>query len=154
MMATYCYPASLDGQQVHAWTRLSVRGLADLPAVLQRVAADVQASGGDAEDSVAVVAALTEAVVNAVRHGHGGDNSKVVRVCYHITRGHWLAEVVDQGRGFCPDRFLARPAAEVDPGRGRGIGRMRRSLSWLRYSRGGTRLTLCKRLGAAARPIA
>jgi serine/threonine-protein kinase RsbW len=150
MMATNRWFEPFDRprqQPTKGWSRHSVSALGDLPALLDRVVADVRAAGADSRDETTVTVALTEAVINSLRHGHGGDPAKAVRVCYHITRGHWLAEVVDQGKGFFPQRCLSRSGPQADPGTGRGIPLMTRCLSWLRYTRGGTRVTLCKRLG-------
>jgi serine/threonine-protein kinase RsbW len=97
-------------------------------------------------DIFGVRLALEEALVNALKHGHRCDPSKVARVRYQVTDERVLLEVEDEGPGF-------DPAAVPDPltadglGRpsGRGLLLMRHYLSWVRYNRRGNRVTLCRR---------
>jgi lipopolysaccharide/colanic/teichoic acid biosynthesis glycosyltransferase/anti-sigma regulatory factor (Ser/Thr protein kinase) len=138
MMATNRWIQPLVNRQSHEhhWIRHSVTTLSDLPAVLDAVVEAVRAAGGSLREQFAIRLVLEEAVVNALRHGHRDDDGKVVRLCYQITKRHWLAVVSDEGTGFPVKRVLQEP--------GRGIALMRRYLSWLCYSGPGNRVTLCK----------
>jgi anti-sigma regulatory factor (Ser/Thr protein kinase) len=88
--------------------RLSLFSLHDLPNLLSRILDVMKQAGYGAADSYAVRLALEEAAANAVKHGHGHDLSKQVRIWWTITP-EWVRLVVeDEGRGF-------DPAAVVDP---------------------------------------
>jgi serine/threonine-protein kinase RsbW len=95
---------------------------------------------------------LEEALVNALRHGHGLDPTKVVRVRYHVAADVVLAEVEDEGPGFDPravpdplkDENLERPS-------GRGILLMRRYMTSVEHKGRGNHLTLCLRRSGVAR---
>ena len=90
--------------------------------------------------------AVEEAIVNGLKHGHGYDPSKEVRVRYHVTENCAFFEVRDQGPGFDPGDVpdpldpenLERPS-------GRGLFLMRTYMTWIRYSDSGTCVSLCKR---------
>jgi serine/threonine-protein kinase RsbW len=124
---------------------LSLRSRAEVPAALDRVAAAMGAEGFPARDVFAVRLSLEEALVNALKHGHGDDPAREVRVRYRVTSEQALVEVEDQGPGFDPDGVpdplseegLARPS-------GRGLLLMRHYLSWVRHNDRGNCVTLCK----------
>ena len=125
---------------------LAVRSTADVVPALDAVAAAMERQGYPSRDVFGVRLALEEALVNALKHGHGYDPAKRARVRYRVTRRQVLAEVADQGPGFdlaaVPDPLtadgLGRPS-------GRGLLLMRHYLSWVRYNRRGNRVTLCRR---------
>jgi serine/threonine-protein kinase RsbW len=92
--------------------------------------------------------ALEEAMVNAVKHGHGGDTTKQAMLRYRLTAAQLLAEVEDQGPGFNP-ADVPDPLAPENlerPG-GRGLLLMRRYMTWVRYNAAGNCVTLCRRRG-------
>ena len=124
----------------------TVRTASDLPAVLNGAAAAMAWHGYAAKDVFGVRLALEEALVNALKHGHGYDPAKRALVRYRVTRQHVLAEVVDQGPGFDPSE-VADALSPEGLGRscGRGLLLMRHYLTWVRYNRTGNRVTLCKR---------
>ena len=89
--------------------------------------------------------AIDEAITNAIQHGHGGDLSKRVKVCYVVTPIQVVAEVEDQGPGFDPG-CLPDPR---DNGRrelpgGRGVFLMRAYMTWVHFNDRGNRVVLCK----------
>jgi len=87
------------------------------------------------EESLALRHSLHEAVVNAVRHGNGGDSSRHVRICYRFLNNDVFIEVEDEGRGF--DRSsVADPTTDenrVRPG-GRGLLMMRHFMNSVEYN--------------------
>ena len=101
--------------------------------------------GYSSRDCAGVRLALEEAVVNGLRHGNGGDPARRVWVRYHFRPDSLLAEVEDEGPGFDP-RLVPDPtlSENLDRPGGRGLLLMRHYMSWVRFSRRGNRVTLCK----------
>ena len=114
--------------------------------LLDEVAATMTALGYTPREVAGLRLGLEEAVVNGLRHGNGGDPSKRVVVRYCVTAEEVLAEVEDEGPGFDADR-VPDPTLPENLGRpgGRGLLLMRHYLTWVRFSRPGNRVTLCKR---------
>ena len=127
-----------------------VRTAADLPRVLDAVEAAMGRRGYPVRDHFGVRLALEEAVVNALKHGHGGNPTLAARVRWRVTAGEVLAEVQDEGPGFDPEG-VADPCDPANVGRpcGRGLLLIRHYTTWSRYDRGGTRLTLCRKRSPA-----
>src|SRR6478609_7365272 len=73
-----------------ALARLALSGLADIVSLSEELLADLKL-------------ALTEAVSNSVRHAYA-DGSGFVSIGYELTGDTLAVEVVDDGRGFDPDR--------------------------------------------------
>jgi CheY-like chemotaxis protein/anti-sigma regulatory factor (Ser/Thr protein kinase) len=124
---------------------LNIHALADLPLVLDPVVQAMKRLDYPEKDIFAVRLALTEALVNAVRHGNQGDPGKQVRIHYRITSEEVCAEVEDEGKGFdpaavpdptCPERL-------EQPG-GRGLLLMRHYLSSVQYNQRGNVVLLRK----------
>jgi serine/threonine-protein kinase RsbW len=130
-----------------------LRYLADLPPCLDAIADTMAGQGYSAADTFAVRLALQEALVNAIKHGHGCDPTKVVRVSCQVTEDQVLAEVQDEGIGFDPTEVADPTTAENrDQPAGRGLFLMRQLMTWVRYDRQGSRVTLCKRRSPAESP--
>jgi len=89
--------------------------------------------------------ALEEAVVNAIKHGHGYDPSKTVRVRLRVTAEDVLIDVEDEGPGFDP-ADVADPCEPENLERscGRGLLLIRHYMTWVRYNSRGNRVILCK----------
>ncbi len=70
--------------------------------------------------------ALVEILLNSIRHGNRSDQSKLVRIGYHVDEVKMLVGILDEGAGFDFSRIGA-PQAENDPlspeGRGLRIAR-------------------------------
>jgi serine/threonine-protein kinase RsbW len=73
-----------------ALARLALSGLADIVALPDELLADLKL-------------ALTEAVSNSVRHAYA-DGAGFVSIAYELTGEALVVEVVDDGKGFDPDR--------------------------------------------------
>jgi serine/threonine-protein kinase RsbW len=93
-----------------ALARLALTGLADIVAVSEESLADLKL-------------ALTEAVSNSVRHAYA-DGAGIVSIGYELTGDALAVEVVDDGRGFDPDRPPALEGEELTEG-GLGIAIIR-----------------------------
>jgi serine/threonine-protein kinase RsbW len=134
-------------------THFFLRYLADLPPCLDAVAEELAGHGFPAADIFAVRLALQEAVVNAIKHGHGHDPRMVVRTRCRVTDDQVLAEVEDEGTGFDPTEVSDPTAPENlgEPG-GRGLFLMRQCMTWVRYNSQGNCVTLCKRRSPAESP--
>ncbi|MEM1062536.1 MAG: ATP-binding protein [Planctomycetota bacterium] len=102
--------------------------------VQEEIVAKIEAYGFSARDVFGLRLAMEEALMNAIRHGNGGDRSKQVRVWYEYVDGCASVRVEDEGPGFDPsdvpdptlDENLERPG-------GRGIMLMRNFLDEIRY---------------------
>jgi serine/threonine-protein kinase RsbW len=96
-------------------------------------------------DIFAVRLALEEALVNALKHGHGYDPTKVVHFRHKVTVDEVWLEAEDEGSGF---KVSAVPDPRLPVNRERSCGRglllMRHYLSWIRYNDRGNCVTLCK----------
>jgi serine/threonine-protein kinase RsbW len=93
-----------------ALARLALSGLADIVALPDEQLADLKL-------------ALTEAVSNSVRHAYA-DGTGFVSIAYELTGDALVVEVVDDGKGFDPDRPPPLEGEELTEG-GLGIAIIR-----------------------------
>jgi len=93
-----------------ALARLALSGLADIVALPDELVADLKL-------------ALTEAVSNSVRHAYA-DESGFVSIVYELGGNELAVEVVDDGKGFDPERPPALEGEELTEG-GLGIAIIR-----------------------------
>ena len=93
-----------------ALARLALSGLADIVTLPDELLADLKL-------------ALTEAVSNSVRHAYAG-GAGFVSVAYELGGNALAVEVVDDGKGFDPDRPPALEGEELTEG-GLGIAIIR-----------------------------
>jgi serine/threonine-protein kinase RsbW len=124
---------------------LVVRTGPDLEPLIDTILSAAERVGYTLRERFCVRMAVEEAVINAIRHGHGGDTSKPVRVHYRVTPAELLAEVEDEGPGFRPADVPDPCAAEyVGRPHGRGLKLMRYYMTEVRYNDRGNRVTLRK----------
>jgi serine/threonine-protein kinase RsbW len=127
------------------WHEVRLSHSEEVVPVLEMVLAAMADCGFSPREQRDLRLALEEAVVNAIKHGNGGDPSKAVRVRYRVNIREALAEVQDQGPGFDPDALPDPTAVEnLDRPSGRGLLLMRHYTTWVRYHGSGNRVTLCK----------
>jgi len=128
-----------------------VRSTADLCAALDAVSEVLNAHGYATRDAFGVRLAVEEALVNALKHGHGYDPTKVVRLRYRVAADEVWVEVEDEGAGF-DHRRVADPRLPINWSRpsGRGLLLMRHFLTWVRFNDQGNCVTLCKARAAGA----
>jgi len=93
----------------------------------------------------AIRLALEEAMVNAHKHGNGGDPRKQIAVSYEVGRKRTVVRVCDQGRGFDP-RMVPDPTApeRISLPNGRGIMLMRAYLDEVVFNEQGNEVQLVK----------
>jgi len=141
-------PSSADAAD--AWRRHTLTATREIAAAVGPILESLNRLGYAESDIFAIRLALEEALANAVKHGHGGDPSKQVRLRYQISEERFLAEVEDQGAGFDPSA-VADPLDPAHWGRdgGRGVFLMRHYMTAVCYNRAGNCVTLCKRRGPA-----
>ncbi|MDA0290546.1 MAG: ATP-binding protein [Cyanobacteria bacterium] len=88
---------------------------------------------------------LQESLVNAVRHGNGGDPLKILRVRRILMPRWFVWQVQDQGIGL-PHKFRnARLPDCPDALSGRGLYLMQQCFDDLRWSPRGNRVQMAKR---------
>jgi serine/threonine-protein kinase RsbW len=118
-----------------ALARLALSGLADVIALSDEVLADLKL-------------ALTEAVSNSVRHAYA-DGRGFVSIVYELSERALAVEVLDDGRGFDPERPPALEGEELTEG-GLGIAIVRTIADEFELHSGpgvrGSRLRFVKRL--------
>lgn len=113
--------------------------------LLERMASELRDAGFSRRDVGAIELAVTEALVNAVRHGNGNDPERWVSIAYSISGTGFEIEIEDEGRGFVrqdvPDPTLMenlwRPC-------GRGLLLMRSLMSEVEFNELGNRVMLRK----------
>ncbi len=142
---SYPPPASwkFEEERLHA--------LADIRPKLQTLTDEMLQWGFHYTEIFCVRYAVGEALHNAIKHGHRGDESKTVRLNYLISPEYVLAEVIDEGPGFnpkcIPNPFAARQQGQVAR---QGLFFMSLFMSWVRFEGRGNRVTLCKMRAASA----
>jgi serine/threonine-protein kinase RsbW len=99
----------------------------------------------DEHERFSVSLALTEAVVNAIRHGNLQDLNKQVRVTCKLSRRRLLIEVADQGPGFDPSRVPDPTAPDrLEIPSGRGLMLMRSYMNRVQYNDRGNAVVMEK----------
>src|SRR5262249_34963415 len=133
------------GWQSLAWERCLVRTAADLDSLLDHVLDQLSRHGFSRKEQFGVRLALEEAVVNGIKHGHGGDPAKAVQVGVHVEDAFLVLPVQDEGPGFNPDRVAAPLADEnIDRPCGRGLCLMRHYMHGVKYNAQGNGVLMCK----------
>ncbi len=126
--------------------RVEANSLAALRPAFEKLECWMCVLGYPRRDCVAIILAAREAVLNAIRHGNGGDRSKRFRLRYLVRPAEVLVEVEDEGYGFDPDCAPdALQAWEDQQPRGRGLFLMRSYASWICFNPTGNRVTICRR---------
>jgi serine/threonine-protein kinase RsbW len=135
--------------------RLSISSVQQLPDLLENVIRAMGRVGYGVADNFAVRLALEEAVVNAVKHGHGHDARKQVRIWWAVTASAVRLVVADQGSGFdraeVPEAFLPE---NLERPCGRGLLLINTYMTWVRFNRRGNCVAMCRRRTKEASCIA
>jgi anti-sigma regulatory factor (Ser/Thr protein kinase) len=119
----------------------------EIPKLTDGVTHVLQEKGWPEADVMAVELALQEAVANAIRHGCGGDASKVLQCAVTCDdAGEIMITVRDPGTGFDP----AKVANPLDPvnllkSSGRGIFLINGLMDDVQFADGGRELQMRKR---------
>jgi serine/threonine-protein kinase RsbW len=131
--------------------RLDIASRLDLLEVVQTVLNHLSALVGFDEEALHYMSvALRESVVNAVKHGNRGDESKRVGVEFILGPGSLEFRVQDEGGGFDPGQ-VGDPVAPENLLRpdGRGIFFMKSFMDEVSYSfpaKGGTVVRMLKKV--------
>jgi len=129
------------------WTFKGVRlhSIREVRPNLEALTAEMLRWGFHYMEIFCVRYAIGEAIFNAIKHGHQGDESKTVQLNYMISADYFLAEVMDEGPGFdhgsVPNPFAAREKGQGAKG---GLFFMNLFMTWVRFDGRGNRVTMCK----------
>ena len=97
---------------------------------------------------------LQEALVNAVRHGNGGDPAKCLRIRRIETPGWLIWQVQDQGPGLPPEARRSQLPTAPEAEAGRGLFLIHHCFDDVRWSARGNRLQLAVKRVAPQAPLA
>ena len=118
-------------------------------AIRGRIAAFARAAGAGEGDLSELLAALGEALANAIEHS---GTTEPIEVSAWVAGDDLTVQVVDHGTGFIPDPIVPpRTPREVLAERGRGLLIMSRCADAISVESGpgrGTAVTLSRHLGA------
>jgi serine/threonine-protein kinase RsbW len=141
-----------DSNDTLHWERVDARcGRAtialteEIVDLLTDVIGAMEEVGYGARDTFAVCLALAEAVINAVKHGHGNDPRKRARISWVVSPSAVRLVVEHDGAGSDPDRVPdpCLPENQERPG-GRGVFHMLSYMSWVRFNDAGNRVVMCR----------
>src|SRR5262249_33700687 len=143
----FCHQVEHCSQQIlpagETGCRARVSSLEDMGHLLETILAAMAGAGHAEKDQFRVRLALEEAIVNACKHGHGGDWSRPITVHYHVSANGVLADVEDLGLGFKPEQVPDPLAPEnVDQPSGRGLLLMRSYMTGVCHNQQGNRVCL------------
>jgi serine/threonine-protein kinase RsbW len=134
--------SSVDLSTEKAARQVWVRSLAETGSALDNLEAWMTEEGYPQKDRFAANLSLQEAVLNAVRHGHGGDATKVVHISYVVKPTEVIVQVEDQGTGFDPSQVPNPLYVEhLERNRRWGLFLMRSYTSWMAFNKKGNRVT-------------
>lgn len=127
------------------WSEFELHTTEEMLRALGELLDQLRHHGNSEREVFGIRLALEEAIVNAIRHGHGYDPAKTVRFRYLLAPEGLHAEVCDEGPGFDPDRLPDPLALEnlERPG-GRGVFLMRHYMTHVQYDPPGNRVSLFK----------
>lgn len=113
---------------------------------IQSLIADaLRASGYTEHDIFAIMLALEEALVNAIKHGNQLDLDKHVSVSYTVTAERVDIWITDEGPGFNPDEVPDPTAIEnIERPCGRGLLLMRGFMNGVHYNAKGNTVHMWK----------
>jgi serine/threonine-protein kinase RsbW len=114
--------------------------------VQEQILADIHRRHYDGHAVFAIKLSLTEAMVNAIRHGNRMDPKKKVHVEATVTPKEVVIVIEDEGPGFdrcgVPNPTLPENLEKCN---GRGIHLIESYMNEVEYSHGGRRLRMMKR---------
>jgi serine/threonine-protein kinase RsbW len=96
--------------------------VSDAMLTVRKVVEYLRCNGWPPEDIFGVHMALEETLMNAIKHGNAGDDSKRVHVRVRVWDDRIQARITDEGDGFDPDS-VPDPCLEpnLDKTSGRGL---------------------------------
>jgi serine/threonine-protein kinase RsbW len=113
--------------------------------VEEQIVRQTEPLGYSSQCAFAIRLALEEAIVNAHKHGNGGDPNKRIIVSYDIRPDRAVVRVRDEGKGFDPHGVPDPTSPDRIPlPDGRGIMLMRAYLDEVTYNEQGNEVELVK----------
>lgn len=114
--------------------------------LMDQVVAELEKRDWSSRDIFQIRMALEEAMTNAIEHGNGRDESKLVQFLAHVDDEVFRADLIDQGRGFnrseVPD---CTSMDRWDVQRGRGVMLMESFMSSVEYLGKGNHVRMTRR---------
>jgi serine/threonine-protein kinase RsbW len=123
----------------------SLCSLEQVPAVVDELIHVMQRTDYGQADLFAVRLALEAAVVNAVKHGHKNDRSKVVRIWWFVSSTLVRLVVEDEGPGFDYPTTVSAQHHPENRARARALELISKCMTWTRFNRRGNRIVMCRR---------
>ena len=113
--------------------------------VEDRIVCETEKLGYSPQCAFAIRLAVEEAMVNAHKHGNGGDSARRIVITYGITRERAVVRVRDEGPGFDPS-LVPDPTApdRIALPNGRGIMLMHSYLDEVAFNERGNEVQLVK----------
>lgn len=87
--------------------------------------------------------ALEEALMNAIKHGNQGDESKLVAIEFELTESQFQAQITDEGNGFTMSN-IPDPTQDdnLELPTGRGMAMIRNFVDEVKYNEKGNSLII------------
>lgn len=135
----------------HSWTWILDRSISSCCTeghqLILEIIERLQENQWTNSDVFGVHLSLTEAVVNAIKHGNREDPDKKVYVACKVSPSRCWIEIRDEGTGFNPEKVPDCTLDEnLDKPSGRGLRLMKNFMSHVEYHDCGKRLVMEKRL--------
>ncbi|MBE0536322.1 MAG: ATP-binding protein [Phycisphaerae bacterium] len=126
-------------------SRVVAGSVTAVEALCRELLEDVQQFGFDEDAVFGIHLAMEEAVLNAVKHGNGGDETRSVRVECRIGPDEFDISIADEGGGFNPDA-VPDPRSEENlcKSSGRGVLLMRAYMDVVEYNEAGNCVHMIK----------
>ncbi|MAE60967.1 MAG: anti-sigma regulatory factor [Planctomycetaceae bacterium] len=119
--------------------------LEDVPRAEQAVMDAVSRHGFDQSSCFAIKLAVEEALINAIKHGNGGDESREIVVEINVSDKQACVGVTDEGVGFVPNGVPDPTLDEnLEKPNGRGIMLMRAYMNEVTFNEAGNCVTMIK----------
>jgi serine/threonine-protein kinase RsbW len=118
---------------------------AEARGIQSLIAEALRASAYTEHDIFAIMLALEEALVNAIKHGNQLDLDKHVFVSYTVTADRFDIRITDEGPGFNPEEVPDPTAIEnIERPCGRGLLLMRGFMTEVQYHGKGNTVSMSK----------
>ena len=137
---------------------MTLNSRVDLANLVHAASDEICRIAGLDEDSMLNLGlALREATVNAMKHGNKLQESRPVKVTFHLIGRRLEVDIMDEGEGFDFERDVdPRLPENLDKTSGRGLFLMRTFVDDIRFARNpgkGTTVSLFKKLPRRARGL-
>ena len=113
--------------------------------LIREIVAQLEQHDWPERDVFGIHMATEEALMNAVKHGNGYDDSKSVRVDIELRKNQFVARIADEGSGFDPEQ-VPDPCADcnLDKTSGRGVSLIKSFVDEVKYNQKGNTIEFVK----------